>query len=96
MAWRMPRVVITTAVEDLESWLERAPSRGEVFRLLTKHPVDYGVTESGEVVMSIQTDDLSSFFDTVRSQVFIEHCAVDGIRLETVKIFVLDRTIDPA
>ena len=91
----MPRIVTMMRVEDLDAWLERVPSRGEVYRLLTEHPVDYGTTDEGEIVLSFEVDDLEVFFRAIRSQAFMEALAVDGIRRETAKIHVLDRKFDP-
>ena len=91
----MPRIVTTMHVDDLDSWLERVPSRGEVYRLLTGHPVEYGTTDQGEVILSFEVDDLEAFFTAIRSQAFMEVLAVDGVRRETAKIHVLDRKVDP-
>jgi len=87
----MAKVVITAKVEDLTKWEEGFRSHGDLFRSQTvTKPVNISTTDGNEVALIFEPEDLGTFMKLLDSA-GPEAMANDGVKRETVKIFVMDK-----
>ena len=92
----MPRVIATAQVEDAAKWEEGFRTHGAHFRSgTTNKPIHFRVTEDNEIAILFEPDDLETFLEVQGSPATEEAMAFDGVKRETVKIFVLDKEFDP-
>ena len=92
----MPKVVITAQVEDPVRWEEGLRTHGDLFRSYTVDtPVTFGITEGNEVAVYLEPDDLDAFTAGMESAATAEAMEADGVKRETVKVFVLDKQFQP-
>ncbi len=88
----MPRIVITAQVEDLVKWEEGFRTHGDLFRSQTvSGPIGIGTNEGNEVAMCLDASDLDTYMSILESTATAEAMAHDGVKRETVKVFVLDK-----
>ena len=88
----MPRVIVTAQVEDLVKWEEGFRTHGDLFRSQTvSGPIGIGTNDGNEVAVCFDASDLDAFMSGMDSPATAEAMAADGIKRETVKVFVLDR-----
>ncbi len=88
----MPKVVVTAQVEDPVKWEEGFRTNGDLFRRQTVHrPVNFATIEGNEVAVCVEPDDLDAFLEGMDSTETAEAMAIDGVKRETVKIYVLDK-----
>jgi hypothetical protein len=87
----MAKVVITAEVEDLTKWEEGFRNHSDLFRSQTvTKPINIGTNEGNEVALIFEPEDLGTFMELLDSA-GPEAMANDGVKRETVKIFVLDK-----
>lgn len=87
----MAKVVITAEVEDLTTWEEGFRTHGDLFRRQTiTKPISIATNEDNEVALIFEPEDLGVFMQLLESA-GPEAMANDGVKRETVKIFVLDK-----
>jgi hypothetical protein len=88
----MPKVVITAQVEDLVKWEKGFRTHGNLFRSQTvTKPIDFATIAGNEVAVCAEPDDLATFMKIMDSPAVAEAMAFDGVKRETVKMFVLDK-----
>ena len=88
----MPKVVITAQVEDPAKWEEGFRTHGELFRSMTvTRPVNFSTIEGNEVAVCSEPDDLKTFMDVMDSPATAEAMEFDGVKRDTVRVFVLDK-----
>ena len=88
----MPKVVVTAQVEDLVKWEEGFRTHGDLFRSETvTKPIAFGISEGNEIAVCFEPDDLGTFLKGMDSSATANAMAVDGVKRETVKLFVLDK-----
>ncbi len=87
----MPRVIITAQVEDSAKWEEGFRTHGELLRSMTSTVTYLTTTDDNEVALYAEPVDLAKFLEVMDSPATAEAMAFDGVKRETVKIFVLDR-----
>ncbi len=88
----MPKVVVTAEVEDLVKWEEGFRAHADIFRseAVTK-PIHFATIEGNQVAICVEPDDLDAFMKGMDSPATAEAMASDGVKRETVKVFVLDK-----
>ena len=91
----MARIIITTQVEDLAKWEAGFRSHGDMFRTQGVTRVDYGIGEDNTVAACFELRDLDFFMKTLESPETAEAMAFDGVKRETVKLFVVDKEFVP-
>ncbi len=92
----MPKVLVTAEVEDLARWEEGFRTRGELFRSFTVDAlITFGTTAGNEVAVCVDPDDLDTFMAGMESSATAEAMEADGIKRETVKVFILDKEFQP-
>ncbi len=90
----MPKVIVTAQVEDPAKWEEGFRTHGELFRRQTvTRPINFGAIEGNEVAVCVEPDDLKTFMDILDSPVTAEAMEFDGVKRDTVKVFVLDKEL---
>ena len=88
----MPKVIITAQVENTMKWEEGFRTHGDLFRAQTiNQPIGIGIGEDSTVALYIEMEDLATYLDLMNSDATAEAMAFDGVKKETVKMFVLDR-----
>ena len=88
----MPKVVVTAQVEDSVKWEEGFLTHGDLFRSETvTKPIAFGMSEGNEIAVCFEPDDLGTFLKGMDSSATANAMAVDGVKRETVKVFVLDK-----
>lgn len=92
----MPRVIVTADVEDTAKWEEGFRTHGELFRSQTiKKPISMATTEQNQVVVLFEPENLETYMKILDSPATAEAMDIDGIKRDTVKVFVLDKEFDP-
>ena len=87
----MPRVVITAQVEDSAKWEEGFRTHGELLRSMTSTVTHLAITDENEIALYAEPSDLGKYFEVLESPATVEAMAYDGVKRETVKVFVLDK-----
>ena len=87
----MTKVVITAQVEDLVKWEEGFRSHADLFRRQTvSKPISIGIAEGNEVSLIFEPSDLGTFMKLLESD-GPAAMANDGVKRETVKMYVMDK-----
>ena len=88
----MPKVVVTAQVKDPVKWEEGFRTHGDLFRSQTvAQPINFATIEGNEVAICVEPDDLDTFMKILDSPATAEAMEFDGVKRETVKVFVLDK-----
>jgi hypothetical protein len=91
----MATVVITAQVEDQETWEAAFRTHADLFRSQTcREPVQIALGENNTVAIIQQPEDLNTFMALLDSPATHEAMAHDGVRRETVQVFVIDRAME--
>ena len=87
----MPRVIITAQVEDSAKWEEGFRTHGELLRSMSSTVTFFTTTDQNEVALYAEPADLDQYMAVLESPDTAEAMAYDGVKKETVKVFVLDK-----
>lgn len=91
----MPAVIVSAEVENTGTWEERFRTHGDVFKGYTvSKPVRFGIGEGNRVAVCFEPDDLATFQKEMASDTTAEAMAHDGVKRETVQVYVLDKSVD--
>ena len=90
----MAKIIFTSQVEDSSKWLEGFVTHADLFREMTITSIDYTATADNEAAISFEVEDPDKYFEILDSPATAEAMAYDGVKRDTFKIFVLDRTLD--
>ncbi len=73
-------------------WEEGFRTHGDLFRSQTvSGPIGITTNEDNEIAVCFDASDLDRFLQGMDSPETAEAMAVDGVKRETVKVFVLDK-----
>ena len=89
----MASLILTAQVEDGVQWEEAFRTHGDLFRSQTVTSLDFAVNDN-EVALYVVVDDLDTYMEILDSPATHEAMEFDGVKRETVKAWVLDRTFD--
>lgn len=87
----MAKIVLTAKVEDATKWENRLRTHGGLLKTTTCKAVYYTVNKDNEVAMYAEAADVAKYFEVMESPAIAESMAYDGVKRETVKVFVLDK-----
>ena len=88
----MAKIVLTAQVDNLEEWEEAFRANGDLFRSQKLgSPILIGTTGDNEIALYQEIADLDNFTKAMESPETAEAMARDGVRPETVKVFVLEK-----
>ena len=90
----MPRVVVIAEVEDLDKWEKGFRTHRDLFRQMAVSKMEFGTTEGNRIAVSGETTNLDAYMKVFNSQATADAMAADGIKRETVKMFVLDKELE--
>ena len=90
----MARVVVTAQVEDAVKWEKSFRTHGDLFRSQTvTSAINYATIEGNMVAVCAEPDNLETFMKILNSSATADAMAADGVKRETVKVFVLDKEL---
>ena len=87
----MPRVIFTAQVKDSAKWEKGYRTHGELLKSMTMPVAYFTATKENELAIYVEPEDLTKFFEVFRSPATAEAMAFDGVKRETVKVYVLDK-----
>ncbi len=92
----MSKIIVTGEVADLAKWEASFRTHGELFnrqRFIT--PVQFATRlEGNEVAMLFDVENVGAFFEVLESEDTVKAMEADGIKRDTVKVFVVDKEYD--
>jgi hypothetical protein len=91
----MHRIVVVAEVEDVAKWEEGFRTHGDLFRSQTVTTCHYSMTGDHHVAVYFEAEELDTYLQRLESPETEEAMAFDGIKRETVKVFVLDKQFTP-
>jgi hypothetical protein len=89
----MPRVVVTAEVENLEKWEQGFRTHGDLFRQMGISRMEFATGPGNRIVVSGDTVNLAAYRRLSISSATAEAMAFDGVKRETVQMFVLDKEL---
>jgi hypothetical protein len=90
----MAQVVVTAEVENGGDWENGFRTHADLFREQTVNsPVSFAIN-GNDVAIYFDVRDLDTYLSLMDSQVTADAMKVDGVKRETVKIYVLDRDLE--
>lgn len=87
----MPYIILTADVEDGASWEQAYRRHGDLFKAAGIGSVHYTVGDDNHVVMCTAVDDVGAYMDFVSAADTQEAMKHDGVKRESVKLFVLEK-----
>ena len=92
----MPKVVFTCQVENAAEWEKKFRTHGDLFKSATiTGSVAYGINDKNEVGSVCEVADLKKYMEVLNSPAAAEAMAHDGVKKETVKVFVVNKEYRP-
>lgn len=90
----MPKVVVISQVEDKVKWEAGFRTHGDLFRSQTvTKPIHFATGDDNTVAICFEPEDLATYLRILSSPETAQAMAVDGVKRETMKMFVLDREL---
>jgi hypothetical protein len=87
----MAKVIVTSQVNDPVKWETGFRTHGDFFRSYSiRVPVNFAVA-GNEVAICFEPENLDTFKRLMESQATAEAMASDGVKRETLKVYVLDK-----
>jgi hypothetical protein len=91
----MPIVVVTLQVEDSAKWETGFRTHADLFKSQTvTKPIRYAINEGNQIVLTFEPENVDTYLKALDSPATAEAMAFDGVKRETVKVTVLDKTFD--
>ena len=87
----MPRVIITAQVEDSAKWEAAFRTHGDLLRSMTSTVTHITTNEDNQIALYAEPSDLGKYMEVLESPATAEAMAQDGVKRETVKVYVLDK-----
>ena len=92
----MPKLVVTAQVEDAAKWEAGFRAHGDLFRSQTvTAPIGIAINEGNEIAVCFAPDNLDTFMEVFNAPATAEAMVADGVKRETVKVYVLDKEYQP-
>lgn len=88
---KISRVVVTAQVEDSAKWEEGFRTHGDLLGSMSQSATYFATTGDNEIVLYAEPDDLDKYMEVLESTETAEAMAADGVKRDTVKVFVLDK-----
>ena len=87
----MARIIVTAEVEDAAAWEAGYRTHGDLLASMGASASYFAATDNNEVAIYAETDDLAGYMEAMESQTTADAMIADGVKRETVKIYVLDK-----
>lgn len=90
----MPEVIVTAEVDNPAVWEERFRTHGDIFKHYTvKKPIHFSLGEGNRIAVSFEPENVDTLMKSMKSDETAKAMADDGVKRDTVQIFVLDKSI---
>jgi hypothetical protein len=90
----MAKVIITANVDESVQWEAGFRTHVDLFRKQTVNtPINFTANDNNEVAIIFEPDDLDTFLALMDTQETAEAMSFDGVKKETVKVFILDKEL---
>jgi hypothetical protein len=86
----MPRIFVTAEVEDVKKWEAGFRTHGDLFRQMGVAKMEFS-TSGNQIAVCGETANLDAYMKVFNSPATADAMAVDGVKRDTVKMFVLDK-----
>ena len=93
----MTKIVITAQVEEVESWEEGYRKHAPMLRnfLGVTKPIHFSTNkEMNEICLCSEPDDLEKYLQLVQSPEVAEAMKKNGVKGETVRLYILDKVLE--
>ena len=90
----MAKVIITAQVEDTTKWEEGFRTHGDLFKSQTITKMVFGIDGKNQVALYSEVEDLDTWREILESPATHEAMAFDGVKRDTVRVFMLDKELD--
>ena len=88
----MPKIIVTAEVKDPVAWEKGFRTHGKLFRNQSViKPIHFGTIAGNQVAVCFEPSDVNTFLKAMDTPATAEAMAFDGVKRETVKLFVLDK-----
>ena len=87
----MARIIVTAQVENSAKWEKGFRTHGELLRSMGSTVSYFTTTDKNEIGILSETSDLDKYLKVLESPATVEAMTSDGVKRDTVKVFVLDR-----
>ncbi len=87
----MSRAIITAQVEDSADWENGFRRHTGLFNDYTATAIHFAATDDNEVAILWEVANLEKFLEMLDAPETAEAMAYDGVKRETVKVYVLDK-----
>ena len=88
----MTKVIITAEVEDSAKWEKGFRTHVDLFRKMTiSNSIELTTNDKNEACLCAEPDDLNKYLEILNSPATADAMKFDGVKRETVKVFVLDK-----
>ena len=89
----MPRIIVTAEVEDPTAWEQGFRTHGDLFRAQTCSQMEYSIN-GNEVAVLASPKDFDAFITLFDAPDTAKAMQFDGVKRETVKVYVVDHVWD--
>jgi len=89
----MTKILIIAQVEDSAKWEAGFRSHVDLFRKMGITAQQFTTTTDNNVAICSETNDLAKYMEVFKSPATAEAMGSDGVKRETVKVFVLDKEV---
>ena len=91
----MTKVILTAQVKNVDAWEKAFRSHGELFKSqgAMSSPVLYSLGTNNEVALCSEVTDVSGYRNMVMSEETIAAMEQDGVKVSSVKLYVLDKEL---
>ena len=91
----MSKIVATAQVEDSAKWVEGFRTHVDLFKRYTVNStIHFTANENNEVAIIFEVNDVDKFFEELESPATAEAMSLDGVKKDTVKMYVLDKELN--
>ena len=87
----MPKVIVTAQVENSANWENGFRNHAGLFNDYTATAIDFAATDDNEVAILWEVTNLDRYLELMDSPETAEAMAQDGVKRETVRVYVLDK-----
>ena len=89
----MPRVVVTAEVNNLDAWEKGFRTHTDLFKQMAVSTMEYATITGNRIAVCGETSDLDAYMKILNSPATAEAMDHDGVKRETVQVFVLDKAL---
>ena len=90
----MPKVIVTAQVENSANWENGFRNHAGLFNDYTATAIDFAATDDNEVAILWEVTNLDRYLELMDSPETAEAMAQDGVKRETVRVYVLDKELN--